>query len=104
MASECGSLTSRASRHGSRDGACGQSRPCSLQSTPAPWSAWTKRAVGSCVTTLQDNDAAQVILGVPAELSCSWTITFGYPAEAPAPLKAGGRRPLKELVRFERYS
>jgi len=41
---------------------------------------------------------------VPPELSCRWTITFGYPAEAPAPLKAGGRRPLEELVRYERYS
>ena len=60
--------------------------------------------IGSCVTTLQDNAAAQAILGVPPELSCRWSITFGYPAEAPAPLKAGGRRPLEELVRYERYS
>ncbi|MEO7911705.1 MAG: nitroreductase family protein [Roseiflexaceae bacterium] len=66
--------------------------------------AAVEHGIGSCVTTLQDNDAAQVILGVPAELSCSWTITFGYPAEAPVPLKAGGRRPLEELVRYERYS
>jgi len=49
-------------------------------------------------------EAAHAILGVPPDLSCRWTITFGYPAEPPAPLKPGGRRPLEELVRYERYS
>jgi nitroreductase len=66
--------------------------------------AAVEHGIGSCVTTLQNSDAAHAILGVPPELSCRWSITFGYPAEAPAPLKAGGRRPLEELVRYERYS
>ena len=66
--------------------------------------AAVERGIGSCVTTLQNSQAAHAILGVPAELSCRWTITFGYPAEAAAPLKAGGRRPLEDLVRYERYS
>ncbi|MEP7190105.1 MAG: nitroreductase family protein, partial [Roseiflexaceae bacterium] len=65
--------------------------------------AAVEHGIGSCVTTLQNSAAAQAILGVPPELSCRWTITFGYPAEAPAPLKAGGRRPLEEVVRYERY-
>jgi len=60
--------------------------------------------VGSCVTTLHDGEAARSILGVPSDLTCRWAITFGYPAEAPAPLKAGGRRPLEEVVRYQRYS
>lgn len=60
--------------------------------------------VGSCVTVLHDHAAARRILGVPEDLTCNWTITFGYPAEAPRPLKAGGRRPLAEMVRRERYS
>jgi nitroreductase len=60
--------------------------------------------IGSCVTTLHDSQAAHAILGVPSELTCHWSITFGYPAEAPAPLKAGGRRPLEEIVHYERYS
>jgi nitroreductase len=65
--------------------------------------AATELGVGSCVTTLHDNAAAQATLGVPPELSCRWTITFGYPAEPPAPLKVGGRKPLDELVRRERW-
>lgn len=63
----------------------------------------TAHGVGSCVTTLHDSDAAHAILGVPADLSCRYTIAFGYPAEAQPPLKPGGRRPLDELVRRERY-
>jgi nitroreductase len=66
--------------------------------------AAVEHGIGSCVTTLQNSDAARVVLGVPAELDCRWSITFGYPAQAPAPLKAGGRRPLEEVVRYERYS
>ena len=66
--------------------------------------AAVEHGIGSCVTTLQNSEAAHAILGVPPELSCRWSITFGYPAEAPAPLKPGGRRPLEELVRYERYS
>ena len=65
--------------------------------------AGVEHGVGSCVTTLQDSEAAHRILGVPSELNCRWTITFGYPAEAPAPLKSGGRRSLDEIVRYERY-
>jgi nitroreductase len=66
--------------------------------------AAVEHGIGSCVTTLQNSDAAHAILGVPPELGCRWAITFGYPAAPPAPLKAGGRRPLEELVRYERYS
>ena len=66
--------------------------------------AAVEQGIGSCVTTLQNGDAAREILGVPPELGCHWAITFGYPAAPPAPLKAGGRRALEELVRYERYS
>ena len=66
--------------------------------------AAVEHGIGSCVTTLQNDEASHAILGVPPELGCRWTITFGYPAEAPAPLKSGGRRPLDEVVRYQRYS
>jgi nitroreductase len=65
--------------------------------------AATALGVGSCVTTLHNQELARTILGVPAELSCRWTITFGYPAEAERALRPGGRRPLEEVVRRERY-
>src|SRR5262249_10109725 len=66
--------------------------------------AGVEYGIGPCVTTLQNSEKAHAILGVPAELACHWAITFGYPAEAPSPLKAGGRRPLEEMVCYERYS
>jgi len=65
--------------------------------------AATAHGVGSCITTLHDQAAAHAILGVPDELTCLWSIAFGYPAEPPKPLKAGGRKPLHEVVRRERY-
>lgn len=63
-----------------------------------------EHGVGSCVVVLHHEDEARALLGVPPALSCRWAITFGYPADPPAPLKAGGRKPLDELVRNERYS
>lgn len=65
--------------------------------------AATAHGVGSCVTTLHNQELARAVLGVPDELGCRWAITFGYSAEAERPLRAGGRRPLDEVVRRERY-
>ncbi len=66
--------------------------------------AGVEYGVGSCVTTLHHSEVARTILGVPPELDCRWSITFGYPAHPPVPLKAGGRRSLEDLVRYERYA
>lgn len=65
--------------------------------------AATAHGVGSCVTTLHNQELAHEILGVPPELNCRWSIAFGFPAEEQRPLKSGGRRPLDEMVRRERY-
>jgi nitroreductase len=65
--------------------------------------AATAHGVGSCITTLHNETAARTILGVPDELTCRWSIAFGYPAEVPTALKAGGRKTLDEVVRRERY-
>jgi nitroreductase len=65
--------------------------------------AATAHGVGSCITTLHNEMAARSILEVPDELTCRWSIAFGYPAEAPAPLKAGGRKALGDVVRREHY-
>ncbi|NJM06756.1 hypothetical protein HC891_12075 [Candidatus Gracilibacteria bacterium] len=53
--------------------------------------AAVEHGVGSCVTVLHDHAAARVMLDVPEDLTCCWTITFGYSAEAPPPPKKGGR-------------
>lgn len=65
--------------------------------------AATARGVGSCVTSLHHQDRAREVLGVPADLNCRWSITFGYPSADDRPAKMGGRRPLDEVVRRERY-
>jgi nitroreductase len=65
--------------------------------------AATAFGVGSCVTSLHNQELAREVLGVPADLNCRWSITFGYPAEADRPLKVGGRRTLDEILRRERY-
>lgn len=62
--------------------------------------------VGSCPATVYEPDAARRILGFPADMHCEYVLSFGYPADAAAltaPNKAGGRRPLDEVVHHERW-
>jgi nitroreductase len=65
--------------------------------------AW-ELGLGSCIASLHDEAAARAILGVPDELDCYTAISFGYPAQPPAPPRPAGRRSLEEAVRWERYS
>jgi nitroreductase len=65
--------------------------------------AATALGVGSCVTTLHDQTRAREVLGVPEDMQCRWSITFGYSAEPERPLRPGGRRSLEEIVRREHY-
>jgi nitroreductase len=59
--------------------------------------------VASCPITLhRDRDAAD-LLGLDEGRSCRYAIALGYPAEGAGPKDFGGRKPLDELVRWERY-
>ena len=53
-----------------------------------------------------DPDRAKAILGIPADRTFDTAISFGWPAadERRRPPRTGGRRPLAEVVRFERWS
>ena len=67
--------------------------------------AWA-RGIGSCIATIYEPDQARAILGIPADHDVHWAISFGYPAQedaAAAPPRKGGRRPLEEVVRWERW-
>jgi nitroreductase len=67
--------------------------------------AWAL-GVGSCPATVYEPDRARELLGYPDELSCDYILSFGYPAEASdlsRPPKAGGRRPLAEIVHRDRW-
>lgn len=65
--------------------------------------------VGSCPITLHRHDDARAVLGVPADHGCQWVVAMGYPdvaaeTEMRAKRSLGGRKPLRELVRYDRFS
>jgi nitroreductase len=67
--------------------------------------AW-ELGIGSVPATVYDHELARELLGYPEDHHCEFLLSFGYPADASAltrPLKAGGRRPLGELVHEERW-
>lgn len=64
--------------------------------------AW-EQGVGSCIATLGEADKAKAVLGVPAERGLRMALSFGYPAQPPAPPKRGGRRSFDEVVRWEHW-
>ena len=67
--------------------------------------AW-ELGVGSVPATVYEHDLAQRLLGYPDGHYCEFLLSFGYPADPTdleRPLKAGGRRPLDDLVHRERW-
>ena len=67
--------------------------------------AW-ELGIGSCPATVYEPALARELLGYPADQSCEYLLSFGYPADATdltrSP-KAGGRRSLAEVVHRERW-
>lgn len=66
--------------------------------------AW-ERGIGACIASIYEPDQARAILGIPADREVRWALSFGYAAldEATAPPRKGGRRPLDELVHWDRW-
>ena len=65
--------------------------------------AW-ELGVGSCIGSMYDPDKARTLLGVPADLTVQVALSFGFPAAAQtAPARVGGRRPLAEVVHWDRW-
>jgi len=67
--------------------------------------AW-ELGIGSVPATVYDHDLVKRLLGYPDGYHCEFLLSFGYPAD-PAdltrPLKAGGRRPLEDIVHREHW-
>lgn len=67
--------------------------------------AW-ELGIGSVPATVYEPELARELLGYPEDQFCEYLLSFGYPVDpedlvrAPQP---GGRRPLDELVREERW-
>jgi nitroreductase len=67
--------------------------------------AWSL-GIGSCPATVYDHDLARRLLGLPEGQACEYLLSLGYPAnpeDLTRPPRAGGRRPLDELVHRERW-
>lgn len=74
--------------------------------------AWGE-GIGSCIATLHDEEVAKQVLGVPADHKIALAISFGYPAPGGTRMIEGqplervlarvGRKPLDEIVHWERY-
>ena len=59
--------------------------------------------VASCPITLHRKEAAAELLGLTGGRTCHYAVSLGYPAESAAPRMKGGRKPLDELVHWERW-
>ena len=64
--------------------------------------AW-ELGIGSCIAALHQEDDARALLGIPAEVSTYAALSFGYPAADFTPAKFGGRKPLEEIVHWEKW-
>jgi nitroreductase len=67
--------------------------------------AW-ELGIGSVPATVYEHDRAHALLGLPEDRRCDFLLSFGYPAdpaELTTPNRAGGRLPLAEVVRRERW-
>ena len=67
--------------------------------------AW-ELGVGSVPATVYDHELARQLLGYPDDWYCEFLLSFGYPADATdltRPPSRGGRRPLDDVVREERW-
>jgi nitroreductase len=67
--------------------------------------AW-ELGIGSVPATVYEHDLARRLLGYPADRSCEFLLSFGYPADPGAltrPATAGGRLPLAAMVHEERW-
>lgn len=66
------------------------------------------RGVGSCPITLHREACGREVLGVPDDHGCKFVVALGYPdhekeAEGRAKSPLSGRKPLEDLVRYERF-
>jgi nitroreductase len=67
--------------------------------------AW-ELGVCSCIASIYEPEKARHILGFPPEWHLNIALSFGYPLEEgklSAPPKKGGRRPLEELVHWDKW-
>ena len=60
--------------------------------------------IASCPITIHSHREAAEVLGLPEGRRCRYAVSLGYPAPGAGPRFKGGRKPLDELVHYNRYS
>ncbi len=69
------------------------------QATVSMMLAAASLRIGSCHSSVGDQDLAREVLGFPADKFCAYMISFGYPADRPLSLiRHPNRRPFDEVV------
>jgi nitroreductase len=67
--------------------------------------AW-ELGIGSCIASIYEPEKARELFGFPAEWQLRVALSFGFPldpAKLTQPNRKGGRRPLDEVVHWERW-
>jgi nitroreductase len=66
--------------------------------------AW-ELGIGSCIASIYEPERAKAILGVPDDQHFNIALSFGYPDPEyqPATPRPGGRKPLDEVVHWEKW-
>ncbi len=64
--------------------------------------AWDQ-GVSSCLVYFHETGCANQVLGAPPDLGAQIAIAFGYAAQPPDAPRPGGRRPLEQIVHWERW-
>jgi nitroreductase len=60
--------------------------------------------IGSCHSSVGDQDLAREVLGFPDDKFCAYMISLGYPADRPLSLiRRPDRRPFEEVVHREQW-
>ena len=71
---------------------------------PMPRLAAAGLAIGSCHSSVGDQDLARELLGFPDDKFCAYMISLGYPADRPLSLiRRPDRRPFDEVVHREHW-
>ena len=69
------------------------------QATVSMMLAAASLRIGSCHSSVGDQDLAREVLGFPADKFCAYMISLGYPADRPLSLiRRPNRRPFNEVV------
>lgn len=67
--------------------------------------AW-ELGVCSCIASIYEPEQARQVLGFPQELTIRFALSFGYPLEEEALIRApkkGGRQPLDEIIHWDHW-